>query len=568
MKKSSGSVFTVVFDAGGSGKKKKGLNGLVFGAVVGAQTAFDALDAARDKLEKEKNEIDAILRDTEASVTSRVARIAAVYRRAGVGISEAFRLAWADVKSFAAEAGETVSKAESYLSGLDVIRRYSGGRSTAAPAGSSSAMPSTSPTISSPSTSTSTPESVPDAEEAEASAKAVGKIASAALSLAKALARVTVRLDAERAQFARFSGYLLPSIDGISGKLDTLSESFSAGAAAGDGAAESWRALAVFMSGALAGAVLAASSSFGSFGGLLGGGVLGGALGAAGALGALSALLSGELLPGVGGAAGGFTLLSAALSGPLSAGASGATGGLSRLSSLMSGEMSSGVSVAAGGFSSLGASLSGPVSNGCSSAAGKLSSLSTLMSGDVTSSAAGLLSYMRGGFLTGWGDVWSGLGALPSAMFDGVIARAKSWLNTVIGYVNRFSDGIGRAFGALGNFSFTVPDWVPRIGGQTLGLNIPAPSMPELPYLARGAVIPPRAPFAAVLGDQTRGTNVEAPLATIEDAVERVFARHEGDGGRTYRFTAQLGRRVLFDELIDEAKLRRSATGRDPFALA
>ena len=40
-----------------------------------------------------------------------------------------------------------------------------------------------------------------------------------------------------------------------------------------------------------------------------------------------------------------------------------------------------------------------------------------------------------------------------------------------------------------------------------------------VPYLASGAVIPPNAPFMAVLGDQKHGTNIEAPLATIQEAV-------------------------------------------------
>lgn len=44
-----------------------------------------------------------------------------------------------------------------------------------------------------------------------------------------------------------------------------------------------------------------------------------------------------------------------------------------------------------------------------------------------------------------------------------------------------------------------------------------------VPYLAKGAVIPPNAPFMAVLGDQRRGTNVEAPLSTIQEAVGLVM---------------------------------------------
>lgn len=46
---------------------------------------------------------------------------------------------------------------------------------------------------------------------------------------------------------------------------------------------------------------------------------------------------------------------------------------------------------------------------------------------------------------------------------------------------------------------------------------------PEIPQLARGAVIPPNKKFLAVLGDQRHGTNVEAPLATIQEAVAMVM---------------------------------------------
>lgn len=42
-----------------------------------------------------------------------------------------------------------------------------------------------------------------------------------------------------------------------------------------------------------------------------------------------------------------------------------------------------------------------------------------------------------------------------------------------------------------------------------------------LPHLASGAVIPPNREFLAVLGDQTSGNNIEAPVSEIEAAVAR-----------------------------------------------
>ena len=65
------------------------------------------------------------------------------------------------------------------------------------------------------------------------------------------------------------------------------------------------------------------------------------------------------------------------------------------------------------------------------------------------------------------------------------------------------------------------------------GVNIPtltAPQIPtvSIPLLAKGAVIEPNSPFLAVLGDQRRGKNIEAPLSTIEKAVSNVL--NDGDG--------------------------------------
>lgn len=50
----------------------------------------------------------------------------------------------------------------------------------------------------------------------------------------------------------------------------------------------------------------------------------------------------------------------------------------------------------------------------------------------------------------------------------------------------------------------------------------------ELPALAKGAVLPPNKPFLAVVGDQKHGTNVEAPLDTIKQALAEVMTDFGG----------------------------------------
>lgn len=116
--------------------------------------------------------------------------------------------------------------------------------------------------------------------------------------------------------------------------------------------------------------------------------------------------------------------------------------------------------------------------------------------------------------------------------FDKIKAGFKGMVNSVIGFLNKLIDGlcagINTAIKAINKLKITVPDWVPGIGGKKFGFDLKTITAPKIPYLAKGAVIPPNAPFLAMLGDQKHGTNIEAPLATIEAAVERVMSRYSG----------------------------------------
>ena len=147
------------------------------------------------------------------------------------------------------------------------------------------------------------------------------------------------------------------------------------------------------------------------------------------------------------------------------------------------------------------------------------------------------------------------------------IANAmKKPINAIIGAINGMisgvCSGINAMIRALNKLSFDVPDWVPLIGGKKFGLNIREVTAPQIPLLATGAVIPPNAPFAAVLGDQRHGNNIETPEALLRQVV-----REESGGSAVYQFVAQLNRRTIFQEMIDEAKLRQASSGVNPFLL-
>jgi hypothetical protein len=105
---------------------------------------------------------------------------------------------------------------------------------------------------------------------------------------------------------------------------------------------------------------------------------------------------------------------------------------------------------------------------------------------------------------------------------NGLIGGFESAINGIIGMFEKMINWI---VDGLNKISFDVPDWVPLIGGKTFGFDIPRASFGRvsIPRLAQGAVIPPNREFLAVLGDQKHGTNIEAPLSTIQEAVQMVM---------------------------------------------
>ena len=132
--------------------------------------------------------------------------------------------------------------------------------------------------------------------------------------------------------------------------------------------------------------------------------------------------------------------------------------------------------------------------------------------------------------------------------FDGAAEGIKSVINGLIsnveGMINSVIRGVNWLISQMNKISFDVPDWVPGIGGNSFGINIPSITEVKLPRLARGAVIPPNREFLAVLGDQRSGTNIEAPVSEIESAVMRgIRAAGNLSGNRPITVILQLDRR-------------------------
>jgi len=129
--------------------------------------------------------------------------------------------------------------------------------------------------------------------------------------------------------------------------------------------------------------------------------------------------------------------------------------------------------------------------------------------------------------------------------------------------INGVIRGVNWLISQLNKIRIDIPDDVPLIGGTRFGIDIPSVSEVMLPRLANGAVIPPNQQFAAILGDQRSGMNVEAPLATIEKAVENAMSRM---GGGDIRITVEsiLDGKVIARNTVRHINSMTRSSGRSP----
>lgn len=98
-----------------------------------------------------------------------------------------------------------------------------------------------------------------------------------------------------------------------------------------------------------------------------------------------------------------------------------------------------------------------------------------------------VINFITNIFTANWSAAWNNVTNIFGTIWGGIVGLVKGPINAVIGIINS-------AIGAINSISVTIPDWVPLVGGQTLGFNIP-----QIPMLATGGTI--EQPMLAVVGD-------------------------------------------------------------------
>ena len=177
----------------------------------------------------------------------------------------------------------------------------------------------------------------------------------------------------------------------------------------------------------------------------------------------------------------------------------------------------------------------------------------------------GVITFLKDVFSGDWNKAWQTIQNLFKTIWDAMPGFVKGPINSILGFVETMvravESGVNSVIDALNEINVEVPDWVPGIGGESFGFDLDHVSLPHIPQLASGTVIPPRAgEFAAILGDNNREAEVVSPVSAIKQALLEAMQEAGGTGSQTItlRFDGSMSAlaRVLKPELDREAARR------------
>lgn len=144
----------------------------------------------------------------------------------------------------------------------------------------------------------------------------------------------------------------------------------------------------------------------------------------------------------------------------------------------------------------------------------------------------GIVQFITGVFTGNWSKAWSGIKNIFKGAFDTMAASVKAPLNVIIALfenlVNRIGSGINKLIRGFNAIKWNVPDWVPGIGGKSLGFNISQIPTIKLPRLAQGGWVAANNPQLAIVGDNTREGEIVSPESKIREQVELALAKAGG----------------------------------------
>lgn len=167
------------------------------------------------------------------------------------------------------------------------------------------------------------------------------------------------------------------------------------------------------------------------------------------------------------------------------------------------------------------------------------------------------------GVFSNWGTFFSGLWDTVKTKFTDFGTKLGSAVgNAVRTGINKVIIWIQKTINKAINLINGAINLINNIPGVKVS-HIQTITLSTIPPLAKGAVLPPNQPFLAMVGDQKHGTNVEAPLSTIQEALANELDKRQSYNNYSGNITLQLklDERVFGQVVIKAADLEKARKG-------
>lgn len=162
-------------------------------------------------------------------------------------------------------------------------------------------------------------------------------------------------------------------------------------------------------------------------------------------------------------------------------------------------------------------------------------SIKSIING-LSKTFGGLIDFITGVFSGNWEKAWNGVKKIFFGIWDTLSSKVKTPLNAVIslfeGLANSIIDAWNWIKEKINTLSFTIPNWIPEIGGSKFGFNFEMSDHISIPRFEEGGFPKPYSLFAA--GEKGRaellgtvgGQTAVAGGAEITGIRDAVLASH------------------------------------------
>lgn len=195
----------------------------------------------------------------------------------------------------------------------------------------------------------------------------------------------------------------------------------------------------------------------------------------------------------------------------------------------------------------------------------------------IPQASGGILPFASGGIIRGIGSILSSIPhyAKGTTRPHGTMFVAGEAGPEIIGHINGQTEILNKSqiataiYGAVSTGMASIINQFTTALFSKLSMDTNflghKLDMIKIPAIAMGSALPTNSAFTSAVNG---GLNRNATTGFAEQDLRRIIREESGGHGANYEFVAQINRRTLFDEFIQEAKLRQMQTGKNPFEFA